>query len=169
MSAAVDGKLWPEPPGRLYCVLDTAADPGLYDGLVLLAATERIDCLYEGESARGLADAAPYLIALEPDGAAFDWLWSKRRHLVFLDSAASFADVRAHLRRLTRVRTDDGRFLLFRFYDPSTLRLFLLTCDGDALADLFGPLDRIVLVDDDAPIALSQAAGRLSAAVLDVD
>jgi hypothetical protein len=153
--SAPGAALWPEPPGRLYAVLDAARDPSIHAALRDIACVDEVASLYEGDAASALADAAPYLVALDPDGAAFDWLWHdpvRRGFAVYVSSDAAFADLRAHLRRLTRVRDEDGRVLLFRFYDPLVLRIFLPSCDAEQLASFFGPIERIMLADRGALI-----------------
>jgi hypothetical protein len=149
--------LRPEPPARLYAVLDAARHHTIHPALLDLAHVDDVATLYDGEAAIALADVAPYLVTLDPDGAAFDWLWGNsalRGAAIYLTSAAEPAALRAHLRRLTRVRTEDGRVLLFRFYDPLIMRTFLPSCDAQQLSMVFGPIQRIVLADQDPPVGL---------------
>jgi hypothetical protein len=40
------------------------------------------------------------------------------------------------------VQTADRRKLLFRYYDPRVLRVFLPTCDPAQLWQIFGPIQR---------------------------
>jgi len=160
MSARLIGPgtaLWPAPPARLYAVLDAARHHAIHPALLDLAYVDEVATLYEGEAASALADVAPYILALDPDGAAFDWLWGDsalRGTAIYLTSAAGPAALRAHLRRLARVRAEDGRVLLFRFYDPLIMRTFLPTCDAQQLDMVFGPIKRIVLADQDPLLGL---------------
>jgi hypothetical protein len=71
-----------------------------------------------------------------------------RARAVFLSATVVPAELRAHLRRLTRVRTADGRVLLFRFYDPLVLQALLPTFDSAQLAEMFGPIEQISLTDE---------------------
>ncbi len=38
------------------------------------------------------------------------------------------------------VKDPDGNRLFFRFYDPRIFKTFLPTCNGDQLAEVFGPV-----------------------------
>jgi hypothetical protein len=131
---------------ELYALLDAARDPGIYRGLRGFAATEEIAGLYQGPTAEELAAVAPYLVRLGPRTDVFDWLWDKgcgRSWGIFLWSAVGLEGVRAHLRKLTKVRTEDGKVLLFRFYDPRVLSVFLPTCAPDQIEEMFGPVMRL--------------------------
>lgn len=128
-------------PGALYGVLDTARDelvlPFLYDAGV------QHQSLYEGPRGEELALVAPYLMAFPPEAASLVELVTDRwgeSWGIFLRSEASFRDVRRHLRRLLRVQLQDGRRVLFRFYDPRVLRAYLPTCSSDESAQMFGPI-----------------------------
>jgi hypothetical protein len=162
---------WPRPPAHLFCVLDAAADRHRYLGLRDLAWADEVAPLYDGPAAAQLADTGPYLLALDPDGASFDWLRSQPgldESAIYLAGSASFAEVRGHLRRLTRARTEDGRVLLFRFYDPLVLGAFLPTCDDAQLVQVFGPLEQIMLTDSDGRmLSYSWSGGNLRIASVD--
>jgi hypothetical protein len=127
----------------LYAILDAARDERIYSGLRLLAASERILPLYQGRSAIELAAAAPYLVCLGTTDRVFDWIWREgwgNSWGIFLWSVVTPETLRAHFRRLTMVRTEQGTPLLFRFYDPRVLRVFLTTCDPTQLREMFGPV-----------------------------
>jgi hypothetical protein len=156
--------LWPAPPARLYAVIDAARDPAIHPALRDIAGIDDVASLYDGDAATALSDVAPYLVALDPDGAAFDWLWHdpiRRGYAVYVVTEADFAALRAHLRRLTRVRTEDGSVLVFRFYDPLVLRVFLPSCDAEQLAIFFGPIERIILADQGATLGLRLRGQKL--------
>jgi hypothetical protein len=152
--------------GRLYAVVDAAANSAIYPGLLALASVEEITSLYDGNAARVCADAAPYLLALDADGAAATWLaatpWLNDA-TIFLRSRAAMPEVRTRLRRLTRVGAPDGRVLLFRFYDPIILRAFLPTCDIQQAAEFFDDIDEYLVFDGDVLMRFSRAEdGRIA-------
>jgi hypothetical protein len=131
------------PGSNLYCVIDAAADPCIYAGLRECAAEELIVPLYEGAAARELAAVAPYLAAPIAEGPLLEWLsgpiWDANWG-IFVWSEAEPAEVRSHFRRLSKVRTEDGRILLFRLYDPRILSIFLPICDAAQREEVFGPV-----------------------------
>lgn len=135
-----------------YAILDAARDERIYPRLRELAATEEISCLYQGPTARELAAVAPYLVCLGTSDRVFDWLWNDgwgEDWGIFLWSIASMDSIREHFRRLTYVRTDANQRLLFRFYDPRVLRVFLPTCDVRQLVEMFGTAVTRFLVASD--------------------
>lgn len=141
--------LWPDDlPGyrRVWAVLDGARDRSIHR-LVDTSYREKC-CLYAGEVPLRLRMAAPHLLLLERT----DWLtldlidrgWPMSWG-IFLHCEAPFAVLRRHLRGLLRVRDEDNRRLLFRYYDPRVLRVFLPTCERPELEAMFGPIRRIVM------------------------
>jgi hypothetical protein len=140
-----------EAPLVLHYILDAAKDPGLYPGLRSAGAQAVVAPLYDGAAAIELAGVAPYLLELEPGERLFEWLleacWGQGCG-VFLWSQAPLAEIRAHLRRLTRVRLNDA-VVLFRFYDPVLLGPFLQTCDAEQLRQVFGPIDSFLIETED--------------------
>ncbi|MEO0862533.1 MAG: DUF4123 domain-containing protein [Pseudomonadota bacterium] len=127
----------PETEGETYFLLDAAAVPYLSD--LLQSTTGCFQSLFQDEAAEELGDAAPWLARVEPDsallryafteGEAASWhLWSKPTG-VFLRGHGGLGAVRGVLRRLTRVRTEDGAWLFLRLADPATLARYL---DGPA-------------------------------------
>jgi Domain of unknown function (DUF4123) len=61
---------------------------------------------------------------------------------VVLASSAPSRELRRHLRRFLRVRSD-GRILGFRYYDPRVLQIYLPTCTPAETAAFFGPVQSI--------------------------
>ena len=77
------------------------------------------------------------MFAIPPDSdfVAF-WLqhgWD-RAWGILLRSDRTLDEVRRHLRQFLRVQMPDGRFALFRFYDPRVLPTYLRHCTRDELA-----------------------------------
>ncbi len=54
--------------------------------------------------------------------------------------------VRRHFRQFTRVDFEDsGKFVLFRFFDPGVLPVYLDSCNERELATFFGPVGSFVI------------------------
>jgi hypothetical protein len=141
-----------------YVVLDAAQDATIYPRLRRAGADTEVVPLYAGAAAADLAAVAPYLVRLLTGDALFDWLWGAgwgRNWGVFLSSTAPIDPLRAHFRRLTRIRVQNGRTLLFRFYDPRVLPAFLPICDPEQLDEVFGPVTQFC-VEADGGAALEQ-------------
>jgi hypothetical protein len=58
---------------------------------------------------------------------------------IFASAREDIEGLRRQLRRLLRVQTEEGKTLLFRFYDPRVLRLYLPSAE---IATVFGLLLR---------------------------
>lgn len=127
--------------GHLYVLLDAARDPHVQGLLIVEELAYR--SLYEGAQGEELADFAPYLLELPCEASLLDVLvrdgWGKSWG-VFLTSAEPFDAVRRHFRRFLLVEAPDGEEVLFRFYDPRVLRVFLPHCNAEEARSFFGPV-----------------------------
>lgn len=156
--------------GAWYAVLDAARSERVLP--VLRASGGRFESLYEGWKAQELAEVAPYLVALPAATPLWDALlregWGDAWG-VFLHGALPFEDLRRHLRRFLRVRAEDGRRMLFRWYDPRVLRVYLPTCTDEERRAFHGPVRAFVTEDDAARAALRFAPGRAAPDVIAPD
>ncbi|HEX4383803.1 MAG TPA: DUF4123 domain-containing protein [Myxococcales bacterium] len=133
------------PGSRTYAILDGARDRNLR-GWIFDTRAPRW-CLYRGKLPPVLQDAAPWLLQLTAGQPYTDDFF--RRYWggscgVLLSSAAQPADLRRHLRRFLLARDEAGRKLVFRYYDPRVLRVYLPTCTSEETAAFFGPIEAYV-------------------------
>ena len=135
--------LWPQgdsTPGSLWAILDCARDRRIYREL----AVSRLDyqCLYSGELSTELKVVAPHMVELSPRYAYTTTLlnqsWGRSWGLFVRINDAT--RLRHHLRKLLTVRVEDGPKMLFRFYDPRVMRVYLPSCTPDELQQVFGPI-----------------------------
>jgi hypothetical protein len=143
-------QLWPKGSGReVWMIVDGARDRRIFG--TLLDSYLTYSCLYHGDIAPELELVAPYLVQLEYDDKYSQQLieraWGNSWG-VFLKCGASIGTLRRHLRKLLSVRGPKGDILLFRYYDPRVLRVYLPTCRSEELETVFGPIDRFWLEDD---------------------
>ncbi|WP_168223050.1 DUF4123 domain-containing protein [Oceanicola sp. D3] len=110
-----------------FLVLDPVrrkAVTGVFD---LDGADVPLQSLFEGRAAEEAAETAPYLadLTVAPDEPPSRFTtgflkahWGRDTGLL-IRSRGSFAEVRRHLRRFTKLRREaDGRWFFFRFWDP---------------------------------------------------
>lgn len=136
--------IWPpELPSfrRVYAILDGARDESIYTRLD--GSFQEYCCLYSGDLAQELRVTAPYLVQLDAeDTIARDILnqgWG-RSWGVFLRCDEPMERLRRHLRHFLIVLSQLGARLIFRYYDPRVLRVFLALSSADRLAQFFGPV-----------------------------
>lgn len=137
-----------------YAVLDGASIHGLRK--ILHEFKPKQECLYLGALSDDMADAAPYLVQLEPESAftrmVLEQGWGKHWG-IFVLSEAGIRDLRQHLRRFLTVYDPNGKALLFRYYDPRVLRAYLPTCNAEEIGKLFGPV-KTFFAEGEKPTAL---------------
>ena len=139
----VTAALWPageDSTLSVWALLDLARDPRIYTALF----ESRLEslCLYSGRLPRQLELVAPHMVELLP-GHPFvtrllDEGWGRSWGVFVRIQDPTI--LRRHLRRFLIVQDEGGRQLLFRFYDPRVLRIYLPTCNTDELAQVFGPV-----------------------------
>jgi hypothetical protein len=149
-------EFWPvdrEGRSEVYAVLDGARDEQVY-AFVQACYLDKW-CLYAGELPKELLITAPWLVRLDEDNnwthRIISHAWSNSWG-VFIRTETSAKELRTHLRRFLRVRDTSGRNLIFRYYDPRVLRVYLPTCTPAELKMFYGPIDRFYIEDHDASI-----------------
>jgi hypothetical protein len=150
----------------LYAVLDGARDKRVADWATKSEAPAW--CLYAGDIPAVLAQAAPWLLRLGRGHAyttgffeqGWNWDWG-----IVLGSSAPQKELRRHLRRFLRARTEDGTRMAFRYYDPRVLRVYLPTLEAQELKTFFGPVNAFAAPEKDpgAFTVYKQDDGVLSA------
>ncbi|MFQ6550400.1 DUF4123 domain-containing protein [Aestuariibius sp. 2305UL40-4] len=138
---------------HVYAVIDAAKVFGLPE---LLHASElEHGCLYHGRAKEEWGDVAPWLVRLDPDHGLTRQLFLpgddraalsfQKAAALFLLSTDGFDAVAAHLRRFTKMRAEDGRVLMLRFYDPVTFSDLLDVMPPSQVAELHGPFKIVCL------------------------
>lgn len=140
--------LWPpgeKPALGVWGILDCARDPKIY--LALLESKLEFRCLYSGKLPRALEMNAPHLVELFPNNRLIHrWLdegWGAAWGVLL--KIEDPANLRHHLRKWLKVSDEQGRRLLFRFYDPRVLGRYLSSCTSDELRTFFGPVSSFIV------------------------
>jgi hypothetical protein len=126
---------------RVWAVLDGGRDKRVYSAVVG-CYTDNC-CLYGGDLPSDLKLAAPYLVSLDPEDSTTQYILKRawgNNWGIFLRSTSSMEKLRRHLKKLLMVKDQKGRRLLFRYYDPRVLRVYLPTCWPTELETVFGPV-----------------------------
>ena len=107
------------------------------------------ESLYRGRSEEVLDSIAPYLFQYELRSGFDTWLQENYGDSwgVGVISDAPMEVLHKHFRKFLLVKTDNGKEMYFRFYDPRVLRVFLPSCDAIQLAEFFGPVQQFSVED----------------------
>ena len=141
--ARIEEILWPEGPRQnIWMILDGARTIEIFR--MLLACHLEYACLYSGQLTPDLEIAAPYLVQLDhgyrDTHQLIQQAWGNSWG-VFLRSDTSLKKLRRHLRDFLVVRDTKGNRLVFRYYDPRVMRVYLPTCTTSELRTVFGPIE----------------------------
>ena len=151
MDASLLAKLlWPKGSGpsssQAYVLLDGARDKLIVP--MIRSSGLPYECLYAGDLAPSLMAAAPYLVQISPESRFFNQLvpraWDKAWGIfVVARPEVTLQALRRHFRTLLRVRDEQGQVLVFRFYDPRVLRIYLPTCSAAEKKQFYGPIETL--------------------------
>ncbi len=135
----------PQEKQKLYAIIDGASIPDLF--YLIEESTTEHECLFAGELAAEVERAAPHLIELSSHSQhplIQTWLqegWGEHWGIMFhVPSELSFKAIRRHFRKFLRVQLPDKSHVLFRYYDPRVLRVYLPTCNQVETGTIFGPV-----------------------------
>ena len=147
--------LWPEGAnakhGQVFALLDAARDRRIYP--MLRRRLLNFSCLYAGEIAPELAEAAPLSRchgAKTLPSRSICWSGAGGTLGGCSSSRQPSCGTCRHFRRFLLVSDERGQSLVFRFYDPRVLRVYLPTCNREEAEFIFGPIARFVSEDEDS-------------------
>ena len=151
--------LWPEGDKaegkQVYWLLDGARDPEIVS--LLGASGLPHVSLFSGQLHPRLMAAAPHLVHFPQAAAATELLlrrgWGKAWGIFTIVGAnVNMDQQRLHLKKFLRVQTGQGT-LMFRYYDPRVLNVYLPTCTADGFQTFLGPVARVVCERDEGKTA----------------
>jgi hypothetical protein len=160
------GRLWPGDGCSTFALLDGAGIPGLLDKLQQAPGLD-FECLFSGEQEPGVAEVAPYIARLEEGSEFAGWTmsgWGQRRGIfVQTPDDVELPALRRHFRKLNMVYGPNGNSMLFRYYDPRVLWMFLSVCARQQVNSMFGPVSNYIFEgrDDKEGVAISVRDGGL--------
>jgi hypothetical protein len=146
---AIRGKLYRGDDASIWTILDGASVPALRQHLADLEP-EHV-CLYAGDLQPDMEEVAPYLVKLEREAPFMEWVldqgWGNHWG-IFAETGEDLIALRKHFRKFLTVHDENGKPMIFRYYDPRVLRVYLPTCNDDELKMLFGPVQSYVMEDE---------------------
>ncbi len=125
-------------------ILDAARDRAIFR--MLLEGHLESCCLHKGNPPTASEIAAPYLVQLEYQDKytrrLLQHAWGNHWG-IFLKCDLGRDHLRHHLCQFLTVRDPRGCRLVFRYYDPRVLRIYLPTCYEEELHTVFGPIQSV--------------------------
>ncbi len=131
---------------RHYIVFDAAKMNSQIE--VAKRFNQKFMCLYKGEAEEKLSTVAPWLFTYPKPSMFSDWYLARsgQQHWgIIVETQKDFKTVYLHLKKFLMVKTEAGKKMYFRFYDPRVLPTFLETSDEAQLKAFFGPIDKYIL------------------------
>jgi len=107
--------------------------------------------LFIGKTGELMDSVAPYLCPTDLDEDDFMKFLSDASSInwgILIHSEYTFKELHHHLRKFLYVKTEQGKKLYFRYYDPSVLPTFLRTCDQEQLDEFFGSVTAFLCKTD---------------------
>jgi len=143
------------PKAKVFALLDGASIPLLLKQLA--QQQPDYECLYRGELAPDLAQAAPYLIRIEADSELLTWLASGfgQHWGIFVVAHSNLRTLRQHFRPWLTLQDAQGQVFYFRFYDPRVFKVYLPTCTPEEKKHFFGPVHCYLVEDPEKDSLLS--------------
>jgi hypothetical protein len=153
----------------VFAVLDGASAPGLVKSIY--EYEPEYTCLYRGELSPDMAAMAPYLVRLESGSKFAEFVFQEgwgAHWGIFAASTANLRTLRDHFREFYKVELPTQRTVLFRYYDPRVLRIFLPACNAEELNVFFGPVETFIMEGDtaDTAVKFSLAGNALTSKAL---
>ena len=128
-------------------MIDAALRGDDIDALLPLAVRRS---LFGGATGNQLRTVAPHLVDVGADDELAEQLKSGRdieRRVTWLHSELSINDLRNHLRRFLRMKTEAGAYLYFRFYDPYVVNVVFPNLTQEQLSEFFDKIEYMVTED----------------------
>ena len=132
-----------------YAVIDGAACPELR--FKIYDYQPEYACLWSGKLEPDLEEVAPYMVKLEKNSVFTEWLLSNghdKHWNVLVESDLDKEPFRKQIRKLLLARTPNGDTIVFRFYDPRVLNLYINNSLSIDLVPFFTGVSRFLYFID---------------------
>ncbi|WP_250654936.1 DUF4123 domain-containing protein [Alkalimarinus coralli] len=143
-------KLWPDHGENTYAFLDAASHQALPAKIWELEKEPQAISLFFQSSAAELSEQAPYIVKLEKESSLTNWIlgsWQKQPVGFFFTSSLSLDALFILYRARVCVVDDDGKPMLFRFYDPRVMLAYLQYAPEQSVEQLVYPISRLMIWD----------------------
>ncbi len=135
---------------QLYGIIDSARNEDVFRYLISGNATYQ--SLLEGTMDVHSFGASGFLVECKKDSLLFNWMTTEAwgdSCCIFFTSKSPFEELFIHLQQFNRVYIEDEDVVLFRYYDPRVLRVYLPTCNHNEIETFFGDIKTFFAEDKD--------------------
>ncbi|MEZ5198030.1 MAG: DUF4123 domain-containing protein [Bacteroidales bacterium] len=138
---------------KLYGIVDSARNDEVFRYLV--TGDVRYKSLFEDTMDVQSYGVSGFLVECKKESPLFQWMtkqaWGDNCS-IFFTSKASFDELFTHFQKFNRVYIEGDDVVLFRYYDPRVLNLFLPTCNNEQIRSFFGKVGHFFAEDEDPEI-----------------
>jgi len=143
-SRFLEGDLHPN-----YVLID-AALWGTEINILLLDENVTYKSLFRGSTGEELWSVAPYLVDISSNEELVKKIREKdaiEHRVTWLSSSLNIDELRKHLRRFLRMKTEKGEYIYFRFYDPFVTNTVFPNLSQEQAAEFFENIDYMIADD----------------------
>jgi len=138
---------------KLYGIVDSARNEEVFRYLIL--GNVKYKSLFEGTMDIQSFVVSGFLVECKKDSLLFQWLATEAwgdSSCIFFTSKSSFEDLFHHFQQFNRVRLEDDKVVLFRYYDPRVLRKLLPDYNEFELDTFFGDVQSFFAEGEDPSV-----------------
>jgi hypothetical protein len=124
---------------NLYGIIDSARNEDVFR--YLITGNVQYRSLFQGTMDEQSYGVSGFLVECKKESLLFQWMtedaWGDSC-CIFFTSKLSFDELFSHFQKFNRVYLEDDEVVLFRYYDPRVLRVYLPTCNRGEIEVFFG-------------------------------
>ncbi|MFO7613392.1 MAG: DUF4123 domain-containing protein [Bacteroidales bacterium] len=124
---------------QLFGIIDSARNEDVFRHLI--TGNVRYKSLFEGTMDEQSYGVSGFLVECKKESLLFQWMTTEvwgESCCIFFTSKSDFDNLFKHFQQFNRVYLEDDQVVLFRYYDPRVLRVYLPTCSRREIDLFFG-------------------------------
>lgn len=127
---------------NLYGIVDSARNEEVFR--YLITGNVIYKSLFEGTMDVQSFGVSGFLVECKKESSLFQWMTTEvwgNSCCIFFTSKSSFDELFIHFQQFNRVYLEDDEVVLFRYYDPRVLRVYLPSCNHNEIDAFFGDVN----------------------------
>ncbi|RLD61572.1 MAG: hypothetical protein DRJ05_02350 [Bacteroidetes bacterium] len=138
---------------KLYGIVDSAKNDDVFR--FLATGDVKYRSLFDGTMDVQSFGVSGFLVECEKESLLFEWMTTEAwgdSCCIFFTSKSSFDEVFVHFQKFNRVYLEGNEVVLFRYYDPRVLRIYLPTCNRNETKTFFGEVKSFFAENEDPEV-----------------